>query len=319
MVRDASHQQAIEKFSFIYTLTLSSAVDSTSEAEELNVDRSRAIGRSLKVETSATKQQDRINDHSSSLVATAATASLISHREDITHSGANLAEIIAFSPSQPQSDRTTAKTNYLGKILLVLACGYSMFVLWWLFDSHSGRLLALLTGKKQVFISQSDAEFIDYAERSLAAIDRKIQANKKEDTPSESQVVYVPVYSPTTPTPTAPQLPNTSLTPPPLPLPDIAKIPAPPPLPEPTPLPQSAETPVVGTSVSKPTIKHTLIGILELGDKSAALFEIDGTTKRVWLGEKIDGSDWILESVDHQQAKVSDGGNIRSLSVGETF
>jgi hypothetical protein len=315
MVRDASDRQAIEKFSFIYTLTVSSGVDSTQpEAEELNVDRSRTI------ETSATKQQDRINAHSSCLVRSPATTSLINDRTD---SGLNLAEIIAFSPSLPQSDRTKAKTNYLGKILLVLACGYSMFVLWWLFDSHSGRLLALLTGKKQVFISQSDAEFIDYAERSLAAIDRKIQANKKEDTPSESQVVYVPVYSPITPTPAAPQLPDTSLTPPPLPIPEIAKIPAPPPLPEPTPIPQPApppaETPVVATSVSKPAIKHTLIGILELGDKSAALFEINGTTKRVWLGEEIDGSGWILKSVDRQQAKVSDGGETRSLNVGETF
>ncbi|MGF1540648.1 MAG: hypothetical protein ACFCU5_09390 [Pleurocapsa sp.] len=318
MLRDASHQQVIEKFSFIYTLTLSDTVDSSDSeiTEELIVDHYQFL------ERSPSKQQNKINSQSSSLVT---TASVINHQEDRTNAKSDLAEIVKFFPADGQSDRPNpqAKANYLGKILFIFACGYLIFVFWWLLDSQSGRLLAFLTGKKQVFISQSDAEFIDYAERSLAAIDRKIQANQKEDTSSESQVVYVPVYSPATPTPTAPQLPDISPTPPPPPLPDLAKIPTPPPLPEPTPLPQAAPPPeeksVVATSVNKPATKHTLIGILELGDKSAALFNIEGMTKRIWLGEEIDNSGWILESVNNQQAKINYQGKIRSLSVGETF
>ncbi len=334
MLRDASHQQVIEKFSFIYTLTLSGAVDSSSAtssepwseiAEELTVDRYQFIERSPHlVQKAATKQQNNTNSQSSSLVTATDIASVINHQKDKPDSEANFSEIVKFSPSTLKSDRPQAKANYLGKILFIFACGYLTFVLWWLFDSQSGRLLALLTGKKQIFISQSDAEFIDYAERSLAAIDRKLQASKTQenDDPSESQVVYVPVYSPAPPTPKAPQLPDISPTPAPPPLPDVAKIPTPPPLLEPTPLPQAsppAETSVVATSVSKPAIKHTLIGILELGDKSAALFNINGMTKRIWLGEEINNSGWILESVDQQRAKINYQGKIRSLSVGETF
>jgi hypothetical protein len=62
-----------------------------------------------------------------------------------------------------------------------------------------------------------------------------------------------------------------------------------------------------------------LSGILELGQQSAALFEINGTTKRIWLGEQIDNTGWILESVSNREAKVSYQGKTRSVSVGEKF
>ena len=148
-------------------------------------------------------------------------------------------------------------------------------------------------------------------------IDSRIQPQ------SESQVVYVPVYTPASPKPAPPQLSTITIpepTPIPLPPPPIT---APPSLSESKPVtqapaPQQAE-PVVATAISQPAIKHTLIGILELGDKSAALFKVRGTTKRIWLGEEIDNSGWILESISNQTVKISYQGEMRSLSVGETF
>ena len=348
MLRDASHQQVIEKFSFIYTLTLSGSVNSSQQqlTEELTVNRQKFSGRapSLAATSAKLKQEDIIAPNSSSLVSSPAIASSINGQGDRTDSTSNFSEIVKFSAANPENHLPQSQPNYLGKILFALSCGYLMFVLWWLFGNKSGQWFAMLTGKRQISISQSDAEFIDYVERSLSAIDRKIQASKtrENDSKSESQVVYVPVYTPTTPTPAPPQLPasnptislpnnsattipkpiNASPTPPPTPS-SVAKIPAPPPLPAPTPMPKSSspksEAPVVATTISKPAIKHTLIGILELEDKSAALFKVNGMTKRIWLGEEINGSGWILESVDNQKAKISHQGTIRSLNVGETF
>ena len=311
MLRDASHQQVIEKFSFIYSLTLSGSVDSTQQqlTEEFTVER-----------TAKFKPEDSIEPKSSSLVFAPAIASAIETEEQRTHSQNNSAEIVQFLPENSHNSPPQAKSNYLGKFLFIFSCGYLVFVCWWLFGDRSGQLLAMLTGKQQIFLSKSDAEFIDYAEKSLAAIERKqASQTKNDDSTAESQVVYVPVYTSTPKTPPLPQPITPAPAPPPPP--SVVKIPAPPPLPAPTPIAEATppETTAVATSVSKPTPQYTLIGILELGDQSAALFKVKGATKRIWLGEEIDRSGWILESVANQTAKISYQGKIRSLSVGETF
>ena len=336
MLRDASHQQVIEKFSFIYTLTLSGAVDSTQQTvtEELSIDRYQFLERSPSLTNTPAKlkQKDKIAPNSSSLVTSSAIASALNSQGDQTNSTSNLSDIIKFSAADAGNNLPQNKPHYLGKILFALSCGYLIFVLAWLFGNQSGKIFAMVRGKQQISISKSDAEFIDYIERSLSTIDRKAQTSKtrENNAKSESQVVYVPVYTPANPTPAPPQLSastiskpvNSSPIPPPPP-PSVANIPAPPPLTAPksmpqAPSPQSAE-PVIATTVTKPAIKHTLIGILELGDKSAALFKVKGTTKRIWLGEEIDDSGWILESIDNQTVKISYQGEMRSLSVGETF
>ncbi|MDP8935125.1 MAG: hypothetical protein M3N42_13545, partial [Cyanobacteriota bacterium] len=62
---------------------------------------------------------------------------------------------------------------------------------------------------------------------------------------------------------------------------------------EPAPAPaaaqQSAPAPEQSAPAvsSAPTSAHTLVGILELGDRSAALFEVDGVARRIYVGESI--------------------------------
>ena len=59
---------------------------------------------------------------------------------------------------------------------------------------------------------------------------------------------------------------------------------------------------------------------MELGEnKSAALVQVKGQTKRVWLGERINNDGWILESVGNETANITYQGQIRSISVGEVF
>lgn len=64
---------------------------------------------------------------------------------------------------------------------------------------------------------------------------------------------------------------------------------------------------------------HTLVGILELGDRSAALFEVNGVARRVNEGESIGGSGWTLVEVANQEAVIRRNGEVRSIYVGQKF
>ena len=77
--------------------------------------------------------------------------------------------------------------------------------------------------------------------------------------------------------------------------------------------------PVAPTVSSAPTSAHTLVGILELGDRSAALFEVDGVARRIYVGESIGASGWTLAEIKNQEAVILKGGDVRSVFVGQKF
>ncbi|MGK7919011.1 MAG: hypothetical protein AB4080_03245 [Trichodesmium sp.] len=77
-------------------------------------------------------------------------------------------------------------------------------------------------------------------------------------------------------------------------------------------------TEIVGTS-QVPTPMNTLVGILELGERSAALFEIDGVARRIYVGESIGGSGWTLVKVSNQEAVIRRNGDVLSVFVGQQF
>ncbi|NEP86213.1 MAG: hypothetical protein F6K18_04910 [Okeania sp. SIO2C2] len=64
---------------------------------------------------------------------------------------------------------------------------------------------------------------------------------------------------------------------------------------------------------------NTLVGILELGERSAALFEIEGVARRIYVGENIGGSGWTLVNVANQEAVIRRNGEVRSVFVGQQF
>lgn len=76
---------------------------------------------------------------------------------------------------------------------------------------------------------------------------------------------------------------------------------------------QHAYLPV--SPVEAPT--HTLEGLLELGDKSAALFKIEGVTRRINVGEEIGSSGWTLVGVNNGEAVVRRNGEVRSIFTGQ--
>ncbi|MCD8490387.1 MAG: hypothetical protein LRZ84_27585, partial [Desertifilum sp.] len=63
---------------------------------------------------------------------------------------------------------------------------------------------------------------------------------------------------------------------------------------------------------------HTLVGVLELGDRSAALFEVEGATRRVGVGEQI-GNGWTIVEIANQEAVIRRNGEVRSVYVGQKF
>lgn len=73
------------------------------------------------------------------------------------------------------------------------------------------------------------------------------------------------------------------------------------------------------TASAATAVTHTLVGVLELGDRSAALFEIDGVAQRVYIGERIGNSGWSLVSVANEEAVVRRNGEVRTLYIGQRF
>jgi hypothetical protein len=64
---------------------------------------------------------------------------------------------------------------------------------------------------------------------------------------------------------------------------------------------------------------YALIGVLELGDRSAALFMVAGNPQRVQVGKPIGSSGWTLVAVAKQQAIVRRDREVRSIFVGQGF
>ena len=66
-----------------------------------------------------------------------------------------------------------------------------------------------------------------------------------------------------------------------------------------------------------PTVSVQLEGILESGDQSVALFNIDGSTRGVNLGENIGGTGWILIEISNGEAIIRRHGEKRSIYAGQ--
>lgn len=65
--------------------------------------------------------------------------------------------------------------------------------------------------------------------------------------------------------------------------------------------------------------KQTLVGVMEQGDRSAALFNAGGVTRYIFVGEGIGDSGWTLVSVANQEAVIRRNGEVRSVYAGQSF
>ena len=132
---------------------------------------------------------------------------------------------------------------------------------------------------------------------------------------------YYPVYpSVTTPEPrvTVLQQRVSSAIAPPYAPPQVATKPQPPRPPLPKMPPSLAIAPNISPLVTGKAT-YSLVGVLESGDRSSALFNWNGLTQRVQIGEPLGASGWVLKSVNSQKAILSRQGKTRYLEVGQRF
>lgn len=169
------------------------------------------------------------------------------------------------------------------------------------------------------------ASFLQYIQRSL---DRLAQQQELPPAPPVAAVpspspaaptvierVYVPIYPSPSPITVAPAANSAQ--------PSSSTAAKPAPATQPAPASSSPSAVASPGSSAVPNIaatsSHALVGILELGDRSAALFEINGIPQRIEIGAPIGQSGWTLVSVSNQEAIVRRNGEVRSIYVGQKF
>ncbi len=81
----------------------------------------------------------------------------------------------------------------------------------------------------------------------------------------------------------------------------------------------TVQKPVQQKVASVPTSSHVLEGLLELGEQSAALFKVNGVSRRVQKGENIGASGWKLVDVANGEAIIRRNGEVRSIFAGQKF
>ncbi|HEY9654088.1 MAG TPA: type II secretion system protein N [Crinalium sp.] len=182
--------------------------------------------------------------------------------------------------------------------------------------------------------STANDQFVNYLQQALKAIEQ--QQTGSPQVASSGALPNLPLVQPGSPTVQPPSTPSTSVaTPRPtlrpatglsrlygptyqapqaqLRSPSVAPLP---PASAPANAPVAVRPPI---PLSMPGIPKKLVGVLELGDRSAALIEINGVTQRYRIGESIGTSGWSLVEVSKDQAVLRRNGEVRSVFMGQNF
>ncbi len=88
---------------------------------------------------------------------------------------------------------------------------------------------------------------------------------------------------------------------------------------EPVERPTLLAVPSLAERSSEAGVTYKLTGVLDIGERSGALFEISGVPQRINIGESIGSSGWTLVSVKNQEATIRRNGEVRSIKVGGRF
>ncbi|MGG6295808.1 hypothetical protein ACQ4M4_15575 [Leptolyngbya sp. AN02str] len=253
------------------------------------------------------------------------------------------ADLTALSTTSAPEPTVNSSGRAFDQLLMALAIAAVAVTggLWWWMQHRA----TVTPAPAEVNATASgDREFLTYLQRSIEVLDQQsklAQAGQNvDDLPNVSvasgalntpatvlERVYIPVYQPpqgtatfaSPPVASAPQPAPQQL--PQQPIAATATIPN-----TASSTPSTAASPAQSPSQTAavmpspgPVVDHVLIGILELGDRSAALFEIDGVPLRIQLGENIASSGWSLVSVSNDEAVIRRNGEVRSIYLGQKF
>lgn len=250
-------------------------------------------------------------------------------------------------------NRNKILTLSLDKILFTIACTYLMAVVFWLIGQGKIKLPGMTSPpesktSQEKPLSAKDAQFIAYLQQSLDLLETKQKQvqPKVNSTPVQpvQKAVQVPlppvpptnlivtaknpqvierIYIPVYPQQQTPVTVNPSISPQRA---KVVKIPPPPPVtsvpvtpPSTVPVLTTGGNVMANTPPTTPTVNNMLVGLLEAGAQSSAIFTMNGTTQRVPLGEAIGSTGWTLQSVQGQQVTISRNGKTRYIGVGQGF
>jgi len=214
---------------------------------------------------------------------------------------------------------------HFDKILFAVASIYFAIVVGWLLSKDKLRLLFIGEQPSSSPVEPAkatpsiDPQFTAYLNSSLEAIARRSKA-AQESLPAPPTVAIPPAVVSAPPPPQNPPTIIEKVYVPVYPQPQGSSPAAPPTASQPSSL--SPQTTASANSNAASKVKKaslTLVGLLESGDRSSALFKMNETTRRIELGEAIGTSGWTLVSVQNQQAIVYADGKTRSLEVGQGF
>ncbi|QZZ21906.1 hypothetical protein J5X98_05615 [Leptothermofonsia sichuanensis E412] len=250
----------------------------------------------------------------------------------------------------PENTRQTARSY--DRLLLAVGCIslITTLTLWLLFQEAARQTATVpvpaQTGTRENL--NASHQFAEYMQRSLQAIDQKNQTAgspvaQNNAAPTGLPTVTVPgsitpgtasgaagvvggsiVGGSTAYTPprtsagldrlygSLSNLPQSLYSPGGASAPTVAPLPAMPPRTSAAPV-----TPPVPLQV--PGVARTLVGVVDLGEQSAILVEVNGVAQRFRLGESIGSSGWTLVEVSKNQAIIRRNGEVRSVFIGQNF
>ena len=241
-------------------------------------------------------------------------------------------EATTSAPSKKWWCHLTVNRVLLGAAALSLLATLGL----WLHQRHQTSMATMPTAATaEIANANADAEFLEYLRRSLDVIAQRLDESATTTSDSGVPDVPVPINSDGI---GLPPIGNNSLPPALMPggIPDgersvnvIERVYIPyqaaqaqaqtAQAPLPTTPPQLPAVASGSTANTVPVKVHTLVGVLELGDRSAALFEIEGVPQRVYIGERVGSSDWSLVSVANEEAMIRRNGEVRSIYIGQQF
>ncbi len=234
-------------------------------------------------------------------------------------------------PNHFQREPVQTPSRLLDRVVAIAACTSVIFAASiWIFRYGLADIAQPRTAELPPAISQPDPETVQFAEevkQSFIAIGNK----EKEKTIAASnpqqlapivngqipgaianpqlvpsfQPIYVPVYQPPTPANPAGLMPVNPASPPAVSI-------------------SASNNPTVSPPISLPATvasapTTTLVGILDIGDRSSAMFEMNGSVQSVLVGDRVVGSSWVLNRITQQEAILKRGNETKTLYVGQKF
>lgn len=242
-------------------------------------------------------------------------------------------------PRELQTEPQQIPSRLFDRLVAIAACTSVIFAASiWIFRYGLADIVQPRTAELPPTISQPDPDTVQFAEevkQSFIAISKKekektLTASNPAQTPaiingqlpgtisnpqlaSAFQPIYVPVYQPPTPANPVGLMPgpanatpsSVNLVPAP-----VAQVPA---------NNNSNNAPVSQAAVVASAPTTTLVGILDIGDRSSAMFEMNGSVQSVLVGERVAGNGWTLSRITQQEAILKRGNETKTLYVGQKF